>query len=217
MSIWVSKEPSRLDKLVLAFWHHWTKIIFSKKCKKLKFQYFLCIFLQYPLKNDCSIAQFMIAQLGEEGEKLIEFDQNFACRLSIYKIRGKCNAFNHFWKKFFLTHPSMTSWGWAGPSLFDLVEIGLRRVEISYSKCLSVFLKQRSARVSKKSRSRQFSPSLGKSQSRKTLNWSLGKVSVSIDLNMFSLKKSQSLKETENLSLEKFSVSTISIDSLGDY
>ena len=112
-----------------------------------------------------------------------------------------------FGKSFFLTHPSMTSWGWAGPSLFDLVEIGLRRVEISYSKCLSVFLKQRSARVLKKSRSRQFSPSLGKSQSRKTLNWSLGKVSVSIDLNMFSLKKSQRNRKFESrkiLSLDNF-------------
>ena len=103
----------------------------------------------------------------------------------------------------------MTSWGWAGPSLFGLVEIGLRRVEISWSKCFSVFLKQRSASVLKKSHSRKFLPSLGKSQSRKTLNWSLGKVSVSIDLNMFSLKKSQcrrnrKSKSRKSISLDNF-------------
>ena len=40
----------------------------------------------------------------------------------------------------------------------------------------------------------------------------------SFGLNRFEHVQSQkSLKETENLSLEKFSVSTISIDSLGDY
>ena len=47
----------------------------------------------------------MIAQFGGEGEKLIEFDQNFACRLSIYKIMRKCNALYDFWNKLFFDPP----------------------------------------------------------------------------------------------------------------
>ena len=50
MSIWVSKEPSGLDKLVLAFLHQSTKAKIFKKCKKLKTSIFL-IFQQIPLTN----------------------------------------------------------------------------------------------------------------------------------------------------------------------
>ena len=39
------------------------------------------------------------------GERLIEFDRNFACRLSIYKIMGKCNALYDFWNKLFFDPP----------------------------------------------------------------------------------------------------------------
>ena len=35
------------------------------------------------------------------GERLIEFDRNFACRLSIYDIMGKCNALFDFCNKYF--------------------------------------------------------------------------------------------------------------------
>ena len=70
-------------------------------------------------------------------------------------------------------------------------------------------MKQRSARVSKKSRSRQLLPSLGKSRSRKTLNCSLGKVSVSRDLKICSLEKSRSqrnrkFKSRKSVSLDNF-------------
>ena len=68
---------------------------------------------------------------------------------------------------------------------------------------------QRSTRVSKKSRSRQLLPSLRKSRSRKTLNYSLGKVSVSIDLKICSLEKSRSrrnrkFESRKSLSLDNF-------------
>ena len=68
---------------------------------------------------------------------------------------------------------------------------------------------QRSARVSKKSRSRQLLPSLGKSRSRKTLNCSLGKVSVSRDLKICSLEKSRSrrnrkFESRKSLGLDNF-------------
>ena len=70
-------------------------------------------------------------------------------------------------------------------------------------------MKQRSARVSKKSRSRQLLPSLGKSRSRKTLNCSLGKVSVSRDLKICSLEKSRSrrnrkFESRKSLGLDNF-------------
>ena len=51
---------------------------------------------------------------------------------------------------------------------------------------------QRSTRVSKKYWSQQFLPSLEKSRSRKTPNFSLGKVLVLIDLKFCSLEKSLS-------------------------
>ena len=68
---------------------------------------------------------------------------------------------------------------------------------------------QRSARVSKKSRSRQLLPSLGKSRSRKTLNCNLGKVSVSRDLKICSLEKSRSrrnrkFESRKSLGLDNF-------------
>ena len=68
---------------------------------------------------------------------------------------------------------------------------------------------QRSTRVSKKSRSRQLLPSLGKSRSRKTLNCSLGKVSVSRDLKICSLEKSRSrrnrkFESRKSLGLDNF-------------
>ena len=86
---------------------------------------------------------------------------------------------------------------------------------VTYDIFYALFLKiifiryQRSARVSKKSRSRQLLPSLGKSRSRKTLNCSLGKVSVSRDLKICSLEKSRSrrnrkFESRKSLGLDNF-------------
>ena len=51
MAIWVSKEPYQSDELIYGVENPQNRKKLSKKCKKLKCQFFLCIFGQIPLQT----------------------------------------------------------------------------------------------------------------------------------------------------------------------